>query len=262
VPKDIKYNFGAGRVVMYAFDEQQGFEANGYSSNIIIGGEAKDAVIETDGPELKLYLNTPYFENGDEVDPNPLFVAELKDVSGINTIGSGIGHDIILKIDNDIKQEYVLNNYYKSNVGSYNSGIVTYQLSDLTPGKHKLFFRAWDLQNNSVSAELEFEVVSDLKMSIYNMYVYPNPVENIANVVIEHDKPLAPLDVQMYVYDLSGRLIYQESNNLITDATYKINLSWNINSFVSDGLYYMKVVLTDDKKRKTTKSTKIFVQKQ
>ena len=66
------------------------------------------------------------------------------------------------------------------------------------------------------------------------MYVYPNPVENIANVVIEHDKPLAPLDVQMYVYDLSGRLIYQESNNLITD----------------------------DKKRKTTKSTKIFVQKQ
>ena len=262
VPKDIKYNFGAGRVVMYAVDEQQGFEANGYSSNIIIGGEAKDAIIETDGPELKMYLNTPYFENGDEVDPNPLFVAELKDVSGINTIGSGIGHDIILKIDNDIRQEYVLNNYYKSNVGSYNSGIVTYQLSDLTPGKHKLFFRAWDLQNNSVSAELEFEVVSDLKMSIYNMYVYPNPVENIANVVIEHDKPLAPLDIQMYVYDLSGRLIYQESNNLITDATYKINLSWSINSFVSDGLYYMKVVLTDDKKRKTTKSTKIFVQKQ
>ena len=35
VPKDIKYNFGAGRIVMYAVDEQQGFEANGHSSNII-----------------------------------------------------------------------------------------------------------------------------------------------------------------------------------------------------------------------------------
>ena len=262
VPKDIKYNFGAGRIVMYAVDEQQGFEANGHTSNIIIGGEARDAVIETDGPELKIYLNTPYFKNGDEVDANPLFVAELQDLSGINTIGFGIGHDIILKLDDDIKQEYVLNNYYKSDLGSYTSGVVTYQLSDLAPGKHKLFFRAWDLQNNSVSAELEFEVVKDLKMSIHDMYVYPNPVRDIANIVIEHDKPLAPIDVYMYVYDLSGHLIHQENMNLVTDASSKINLNWSVNSFVSDGLYYVKAVLVDDKKRKTIKSAKIFVYKQ
>ena len=247
---------------MYAVDEQQGFEANGYSNSMIIGGEDKDAVIETDGPELKIYLNTPYFENGDEVAPNPLFVAELKDVSGINTIGSGIGHDIIIRLDNDVKQEYVLNNYYKSNVGSYNSGVVTYQLSDLAPGKHKLFFRAWDLQNNSVSTELEFEVVSDLKMTINNMYVYPNPVVDVANIVIEHNNPLAPLDVYMYVYDLSGHLIYQDNTNVVTDATSKINLTWNVNSHLSEGLYYVKVVLFDDNKRKIIKSSKIFVQTQ
>lgn len=262
VPKDIKYNFGEGRIVIYAKDEQQGFEANGYSSNIIIGGDAKDMVIETDEPELKMYLNTPYFENGDEVDPNPLFVAELKDVSGINTIGSGIGHDIILKLDNDIKQEYVLNNYYKSDLGSYNSGVVTYQLSDLAPGKHKLFFRAWDLQNNSVSSELEFEVVSDLKMSIYDMHVYPNPVKDIANIVIEHDKPLALLDLYLYVYDLSGHLVYQYNSSLVTDNTYKINLNFDTNCLFSDGIYYLKAILVDDDKRKTTKSTKIFVRKQ
>ena len=262
VPKDIKYNFGTGRVVMYAVDEQQGFEANGHSSNIIIGGEASDAIIETDGPELKIYLNTPYFKNGDEVDSNPLFVAELQDLSGINTIGFGIGHDIILKLDNDIKQEYVLNNYYKADLGSYTSGVVTYPLSNLTPGKHKLFFRAWDLQNNSVSAELEFEVVEDLKMSIHNMYIYPNPVRDIANIVIEHDKPLAPIDLYMYIYDLSGHLIHQENMSLVTDASSKINLNWSVNSFVSDGLYYVKAVVIDDKKRKTIKSAKIFVRKQ
>ena len=103
IPKDIKYNFGTGRIVMYAVDAQQGLEANGYFSDVVIGGDAKDAIIEHDGPELKIYLNTPYFENGGEVDQNPLFVAELNDVSGINTIGSGIGHDLILKLDNDIK---------------------------------------------------------------------------------------------------------------------------------------------------------------
>ena len=262
IPKDIKYNFGAGRIVMYAVDEQQGFEANGYCSKMIIGGDAKDAIIENDGPKLKMYLNTPYFKNGDEVAPNPVFIAELNDVSGINTIGSGIGHDIILRLDNDNKQEFVLNNYYKTNLGSYNSGIVTYQLSDLTPGKHKLFFRAWDLQNNSVSSELEFEVVEDLKMSIYDICVYPNPANHIANFIIEHDKPMAPIEAVLYIYDLSGHVIYHENKKIITDSSYKINLNWNIDSSLSDGLYFMKVVLIDEKNRKTTKSTKIFVRKQ
>ena len=64
-------------------------------------------------------------------------------------------------------------------------------------------------------------------MSIHNMYVYPNPVDDIANIVIEHDKPLALLDVYMYVYDLSGRLIYQDKKNLVTDQTYKINLNFD-----------------------------------
>jgi hypothetical protein len=262
IPKDIKYNFGTGRIVMYAVDAQQGLEANGYFSDVVIGGDAKDAIIEHDGPELKIYLNTPYFENGGEVDQNPLFVAELNDVSGINTIGSGIGHDLILKLDNDIKQEYVLNNYYETLLGAYNSGIVTYQLSDLKPGKHKLFFRAWDLQNNSSSAELEFEVITDFKPSIYGMYVYPNPVIDIANIVIEHDNPLSPVEVQLFIYDLGGHLIHQENTNLITNASDKINLNWNINSFVSDGLYFVKAVIIDDNGRKTTKSTKIFVCKQ
>ena len=58
------------------------------------------------------------------------------------------------------------------------------------------------------------------------------------------------------------KLIHQENMNLVTDASSKINLNWSVNSFVSDGLYYVKAVLVDDKKRKTIKSAKIFVYKQ
>ena len=50
--------------------------------------------------------------------------------------------------------------------------------------------------------------------------------------------------------------------SLVTDASSKINLNWSVNSFVSDGLYYVKAVVIDDKKRKTIKSAKIFVRKQ
>jgi hypothetical protein len=247
---------------MYAVDEQQGLEANGYFSNMIIGGENKDAVIEEDGPELKIYLNTPHFVSGDKVNENPLFVAELKDVSGINTIGSGIGHDIILKLDNDIKQEFVLNNYYEAVFGSYNSGVVTYPLTNIPPGKHKLFFRAWDLQNNSSSAELEFEVVAGLDVSVNKVYTYPNPVIDQLNVVVEHDRPLAPIDVQLFMYDLAGRMVYNSNSDVVADSSSKINIAFDLNPSISDGLYFIKVILTDSNGKKDSKTAKIFVHKQ
>ena len=262
MPKDIRYNFGEGRVVIYAADETQGFEANGNCQKMIIGGEDENAVLEIEGPELSIYLNTPYFKNGDQVDPNPLFVAELKDISGINTIGSGIGHDIILKLDNDPNQEFVLNTYYESLFGAYNQGVVNYPLNNLQPGKHRLFFRVWDLQNNSSSAELEFEVVSEIDVELKNMYVYPNPVQNVANIVIEHDKPLNPIDVQLFIYDISGRMIWKDSYSLVTDASSSIKLNWDVNSCITDGLLFVKAIVTDLNGKKDSKTTKIFVSKQ
>ena len=262
VPKDIRYNYGASQIIMYAVDEIQGIEANGYSFQMIIGGEAKDAILENNGPELKVYLNTPYFKNGDKVDENPVFIAELEDISGINTIGFGIGHDIILRLDNDSKQEYILNNYYESLLGSYTNGTINYQLFDLPEGKHKLFFRAWDLQNNSSSTELEFEVVKDLKPKLNDVYVYPNPVVDVANIVIEHDRPLTPFNLQLYVYNLSGLLIAQENVNVVTDASNKITVNWDVSTSISEGLYFVKVVIVDDNGKKSTKTAKIFVRKQ
>lgn len=262
VPKDIRYNYGAGRIIMYAIDEERRVEASGNSLQMIIGGDSEDAELEYDGPKVKLYLNTPYFENGDKVNENPVFFAELSDVSGINTIGSGIGHDIILRIDDDPKQEYVLNNYYRSNVGSYTSGVVSYQLSNLPTGKHKLFFRVWDLQNNSTSAELNFEVISDLDVSVSNINVYPNPISDYANVVIEHDRPMSPIDMHLYLYDLAGRIVWQDVISIVTDASCSIHYNFKINSSISEGLYFMKAIINDGHRKNLSKTTKILVRKQ
>ena len=49
----------------------------------------------------------------------PYFIAALYDESGINTIGSGIGHDISLIIDNDPHMTYNLNSYFHNKVGSW-----------------------------------------------------------------------------------------------------------------------------------------------
>ena len=165
-------------------------------------------------------------------------------------------------LDDDLKQEYVLNNYYEALFGSYSDGIIRFPLSNLPIGNHKLFFRVWDLQNNSSSTELEFEVVKDLKSKLNNVYVYPNPVVDVANIVIEHDRPLNPFDAQLYVYDLSGHLISQENLNVVTDISNKITIEWNLKPSITEGLYFIKVVFIDNNGKKSTKSTKIFVRKQ
>jgi hypothetical protein len=262
VPKDIKYNYGTGRIVMYAHDENQGLEANGHFEKILIGGEGENILYETTGPKIKAYLNTPYFKDGDKVDENPLFVAELNDISGINTIGSGIGHDIILRLDNNLKQEFILNNYYETLYGSYDKGIIRFPLNNLSVGKHSLFFRVWDLQNNSSSVNLNFEVVSSLGIDLKELFVYPNPVQDIANLVIKHDRPLELVDLDIFVYDLSGQIICSDSKKLVSDVSCTINLNLPIPHSIHNGLYFVKVIISNDNEKKSSKTTKIFVHKQ
>ncbi|MBO5824772.1 MAG: hypothetical protein J6Q93_07450, partial [Prevotella sp.] len=61
---------------------------------------------------MQIYLNTPTFRNGDKTYATPRFFADLYDENGINTAGAGIGHDLMLIVDNDPKMTYLLNEYF------------------------------------------------------------------------------------------------------------------------------------------------------
>ena len=89
----------------------------------------------------------------------PYFVAELYDDSGINASGSSVGHDLELVIDGELSKTYNLNSYFAYDFGDYRSGQVSFSIPELSEGKHKLLFRAWDVLNNSSTSELAFEVV-------------------------------------------------------------------------------------------------------
>ena len=149
VPKDIRYNYGNGRIVYYAHDSETREEAVGHYENFVVGGSSSLMVQDTMGPNLHIYLNTPSFQSGDETYEFPYFYANIVDSSGINTVGTGIGHDLLLVIDNDPKQTYVLNNYFNASNNSYQEGQVSYKMPEQTEGAHTLTFRAWDLYNNS-----------------------------------------------------------------------------------------------------------------
>ncbi|MBQ1858281.1 MAG: hypothetical protein II140_00310, partial [Paludibacteraceae bacterium] len=193
VPKDIRYNFGNGRIVYYAVttDSLETAEATGHFEDFIIGGTGNVLLADTTGPEMRIYLNTQAFQNGDKTYPTPRFFADLQDEHGINTAGAGIGHDLMLIVDDDPKQIYSLNEYFTASSNSYQAGQVSYLMDALSDGPHSLTFRAWDLLNNSTTQSLNFIVESGLDPSIYSVTTYPNPVQEqgIVNLVVNYDQP-------------------------------------------------------------------------
>lgn len=210
VPKDIRYNYDNGRITYYAYDPELREEAIGYFEDFTIGGSSIVEIQDTIGPKLNIYLNNPAFIDGSKTYEYPHFYAEIYDENGINTIGTGIGHDLLMVIDNDPKQTYVLNNYFTASNNSYQEGLVSYKMSHQEAGAHSLIFRAWDLYNNSSTATLNYHVVKGLGPQIYNIITYPNPVSrtNILYIDIAHDQPNETIETLVYLYNVSGELVH------------------------------------------------------
>ena len=87
--------------------------------------------------------------NGGITNENPVLIVKLADSSGINTAGTGIGHDITATLDDDDNQFFILNDFYEGELNSYQQGVVRFQLPELEPGMHTLKIKAWDVLNNS-----------------------------------------------------------------------------------------------------------------
>ncbi len=257
MPKDIKYNFGNARIVYYAQDTITYEEGTGHFEDFVVGGSSSVQIVDSVGPELRLYLNNPAFVNGGKTNEYPHFYAEVYDENGINTVGSGIGHDLQLTLDGDPTKSFVLNNYFKAQTNSYQAGLVSYRMSEVSEGHHSLSFRAWDLLNNSNTATLDFEVVKGYAVQIFSVMTYPNPVhsDSMITFVVQHDKPDNILQMRYMIYDLSGRKVWertQEGNGQLTISTSEARLT--------PGLYVYQVELKmTDQMKYTSKAGKIMV---
>lgn len=205
VPRDINYSFGSGKISYYAYDEKE--DMNGSFSEIIVGGFFSVVASDSIGPDIKLYMNDTLFRNGGVTDNNPSLLALLKDKGGINTTGSGIGHDLTGFLDNETNRSFVLNNYFENDFDNYTKGSINYNLSGLSEGSHTLTVKAWDNFNNSSVKTISFEVVNGGKFILRNLINYPNPFHNETNISLEHNRPDSELDVTINIFNIDGRII-------------------------------------------------------
>jgi len=204
VPKDIAYQYGKGKISYYA--ENGVTDATGYSDDLVVGGYNTSAGQDLHGPEIALYMNDINFRSGGLTDDDPVLLAIVSDESGINTTGAGIGHDIVAVLDGNIENIYILNDYYESELDACTKGVVIYQFNGLTPGKHVLSFKVWDIFNNSSEKSIVFEAGGTSVMVVDEFMVFPNPVAGNASFSFEHNQPGKEILLDIRVYSLSGEL--------------------------------------------------------
>lgn len=262
VPKDIAYNFGQGKISMYASNEKQ--DALGSNQEVIIGGTAKNAPSDNEPPSIKLFMDDTSFVSGGLTGQTTMLLAKLFDESGINTAGIGIGHEITAVLDNDQKNLVVLNDYYTSAPNSYQTGELQYTLKDLAPGTHKISLKAWDTHNNSSEAYIEFFVSNDAQLALEHVLNYPNPFAGNTTFQFDHNRAGDNLAVQVQIFTISGQLV-KSLHSTFNNSTARVNdLTWDgrneHNDVLPEGVYIYRVLVQSEQDgAKASKVEKLII---
>jgi hypothetical protein len=246
VPKDIKVAFGKGKLSFYA--ENGETDKAGYNFDIVVGGINENAPEDTVGPEIRLFMNDESFIDGGNTNTSPNLIASLSDSNGINTSITAVDHDIVGILDGDTSNPIILNDFYQTELNDFTKGKVTYRLRDLEVGPHTLKIKAWDTYNNSSETTLNFVVVSDAILNLENVLNYPNPFVNYTEFWFNHNKPNEPLEVQVQIFTVSGKLVKTINKNVQTAGNLSRNITWNgLDDFgnkIGKGVYVYKLKVT------------------
>jgi len=244
VPRDIRIPIGNGRISFYSKRNQILLDKTGYNTDIKVGGINTNAVADTTGPTVKLYMNDETFVNGGITNESPFFLALLEDEHGINT-ASGIGHDIIGILDGDETKPFIMNDYYETELDDYKKGRVYFPFRNLAVGLHTISFRAWDVYNNPITAEIQFVVVGDDSIALSNVLNYPNPFVSYTEFWFSHNKPFEPLEVQVQVMTITGKIVWTKNQTVTTDGFLSRDITWDgkddFGDRIGKGVYVYKL---------------------
>ena len=264
VPRDVVMEVGNGKMSFYSKSNTNLMDQNGSNLDVLIGGINENADEDNMGPEIELFMNDEAFISGGITNENPHLLVKLFDENGINT-SSGIGHDIVAVLDDDVANSFRLNDYYEANLDDYQNGTINYPLRDISPGLHTLSLKAWDVYNNSSTSEIQFVVHDqDLELVISNVLNYPNPFINYTEFWFNHNSS-SDLSVSIQIFTISGKLVKTINGyvNTSNSSSLSRDLSWNARDDFGDkvakGVYIYRLTVRSDQIGKQVSKTEKLV---
>ncbi|HEX2866014.1 MAG TPA: type IX secretion system sortase PorU, partial [Ignavibacteriales bacterium] len=244
VPKDISYENKNGKIVAYLYNKGQD-NVLGYTNNIIVGGTDSTAVNDKKGPEIDITFDDEENTSAYLVKPSFKLNVKLKDDSGLNTTGTGIGHKITGILNNNESSPIDLSNYF---IGDLNaggkSGSIKYSFSGLESGDYKIRVRAWDIFNNSSESEEHFTVAGGNGLAVRDVMNYPNPFSSNTTFTFQRNMN-DPVDVEIKVYTVAGRMIRKIESYGITGKFVRVDWDGRDNdgNFLANGVYLYKIII-------------------
>lgn len=250
VPKDISYENKNGKIVAYFANNQ--IDGVGFTNNIIVGGTNPNAINDNKGPEVTIYFDNENFESSYLVNPDFTLIVKLKDQTGLNTTGTGIGHKLEAILNDDVTNSIDLSNSFVGDLNSGGkSGIVKYRFTGFNSGDYKIKIKAWDVFNNLSTQEANFTVVTDQNgIVIRDVVNYPNPFSSFTTFTFQHNYS-SSINCKIKIYTIAGRLIKTIENFDLLNKFVKID--WDgrdeDGNQIANGTYLYKLIVesTDGK---------------
>ena len=243
VPKDISYENKNGKIVLYFSDDD--VDGLGYTNKIVVGGTDTTAVNDGTGPEINIYFDNISNVNGSLVNKDSKLIVDLKDETGINTTGTGVGHKLEGVLNQNEQNPIDFTNYFTGDLDAGGkSGKIEYQFTTLENGDNTLQVKAWDVFNNPSVEDVNFTVVEGNDLQIRDVYNYPNPFKDKTQFTFQQNLN-KPIDVKIKVYSISGRLIHEIERQNISDRF--VIIDWDgkdkDGDEVANGTYLYKIIV-------------------
>lgn len=244
MPRDTQIPIGNGRISFYSHRNNALEDQTGVNIDVKIGGLNENAPGDDVGPQISLFMNDDSFMSGGITNDSPILIAKLEDPNGMNT-ASGIGHDMLAILDGDEANPFILNEYYQADVDDYTKGTLNYKLRDLEDGIHTLTVKAWDVYNNSSTEEIQFIVAGNDALEVTRLLNYPNPFVNYTEFWFNHNRPYEPLEVQVQVFTVTGKVVWTKNQIINTDGFLSRDIIWDgkddFGDRIGKGVYVYKI---------------------
>jgi hypothetical protein len=246
VPKDIKFDTNKAKIHMYA-SSNDFRSAVGVGTNIRVYGVDTSAAEDSDGPNLTVYIGSRRFRSGDVVPIHSKVIVDVKDISGINTSTTSIGHSFIGWANDSTSNVIDFAENYTAEPDDYSSG--TSEKQTLLPKGHGVLnVRAFDARNNPTFASVDYIASDENPYKLYDVAVMPSPVRSTATFTfLQPSAPESPVDVIIDVYTVDGRKVKELS--ALNVSQNDIALMWDLRdmsgSFVPDAAYVYRISVNE-----------------
>jgi hypothetical protein len=210
-----------------------------------------------------MYLNDENFVSSGLTNESPKLIIHLSDESGINTIGNGIGHDVVAILDGQVSSPIVLNNFYVSDLNSFQKGRIVYDFKNLEEGRHTLKLKVWDVYNNPSESTIDFIVQKKKDLELLHVLNYPNPFTTNTQFYFEHNQVCNQLEVQIQVLTISGRLVKTIHEHVALQGFRSEGIHWDGRDDFGDklarGVYVYRILVKNSLGQNTEKIEKLVI---